>query len=64
MRWTEYVSGIGDRRGAYWVLVGRLGGNRPLERPRSIWENNIKVYLEEVGWSGMNWKEVMSFRVP
>jgi len=31
------------KRGAYRVLVGNLGGKRPLGRPRLIWENNIKV---------------------
>jgi len=26
MRWAEHVARIGDRRGAYSVLVGRLEG--------------------------------------
>jgi len=25
-------------------------GKRQLVRPRHRWENNIKVYLQEVGW--------------
>jgi hypothetical protein len=28
---------MGDRRGAYRVLVGRLDGKRPLVRSRSRW---------------------------
>ena len=31
---TQYVTRTGETRGAYRVLVGRPGGNRPLGRPR------------------------------
>jgi hypothetical protein len=34
-----------ERRGAYRVLVGQPEGRRPLARPRSKWENNIKMDL-------------------
>jgi hypothetical protein len=40
---------MGERRGLYRVLVGKPGGKRPLGRPRLRWEDNIKMYLEEVG---------------
>jgi hypothetical protein len=46
---------MGYRRGVYRVLVGKLGGNRPHGRPRRRWENNIKMYLQEVGCGGMDW---------
>jgi hypothetical protein len=46
---------MGDRRGVYRVLVGRSEGKRPLGRPRTRWEDNIKMYLQEVGWGGINW---------
>jgi hypothetical protein len=39
-----------DRRGAYRVLVGKPEGGRPLGRPRSRWEDNIKMGLREFGW--------------
>jgi hypothetical protein len=42
---------MGDRRGAYRVLVGRPEGNRPIGRPRHRRENNIKMYLKETGWN-------------
>jgi hypothetical protein len=45
---------MGDGRGAYRVLVGRPKGKRPLGRPRSRWENNIKVDLGEIGIDGAN----------
>ena len=34
-----------ERRDAYRVLVGKPEGKRPLGRPRSIWDGNIKIYL-------------------
>jgi hypothetical protein len=46
---------MGERRGAYRVLVGKPEGRRPLERPRRRWEDNIKMDLPEVGWGGMDW---------
>jgi hypothetical protein len=44
-----------DRRNAYGVLVGRLEGRRPLEKPRRRWEDNIKMDLKKVGWGYMDW---------
>ena len=44
------MAGMGKRKGVYWVLVGRLEGKRPLERPRHSWKDNIKMDLQEVGW--------------
>jgi hypothetical protein len=48
---------MGEKRGAYRILVGRPEG-RPLRRPRRRWEDNIKMGLEEVGWRGMDWIEL------
>ena len=53
-------------------------GKRQLGRPRHKWEDNIKMYLQEVGCGGMDWidlsqdrekwralvKVVMNLRVP
>jgi hypothetical protein len=44
------VARMGERRGAYRVLVGKPEGRRPLGRPRRRWEDNIKMDLREVGW--------------
>jgi hypothetical protein len=41
---------MGERRGAYRVLVGKPEGRRPLGRPRRREEDNIKMDLLEVGW--------------
>jgi hypothetical protein len=48
------VALIKDKRNAYRVLVGKQGGRRLLGRPRRRWEDNIKIYLREIGW-GMRW---------
>ena len=32
--WAEHVARMGERRGVYRVLVGKLEGKRPLGRPR------------------------------
>jgi hypothetical protein len=50
MRWAWHVACMGKKRGAYGILVGRPEGRPPLGRPRRIWEDNIKMDLQEVGW--------------
>jgi hypothetical protein len=42
--------------------VGRPEGRRPLGRLRRRWEDNIKMYLQEVGWGGMDWIELAQDR--
>jgi len=46
---------MGERRGLYRVLVGKLEGKRPHGRPRHRWEDNIKMDLKEVGYGCMDW---------
>ena len=41
---------MGDRTGAYRVLVGRPEGKRLLGRPRCRWENNIEINVQKIGW--------------
>jgi len=50
-----HVAHMGERRGIYRVLVGKPEGKRPLGRPRHRWEDNIEMYLQEVGCGGMDW---------
>jgi hypothetical protein len=58
--------------------VGKLEGKRSLERPRHIWEDNIKIDIREIGWGGTDWIDLpqdrdqwrtlmntaMNFRIP
>jgi hypothetical protein len=53
---------MGEKRGAYRILMGRPEGRRPLGRPRHRWEDNIKMDLQEVGWGDMDWIEVVQDR--
>jgi len=69
---------MGEGIDVYRILVGKLEGKRPLERPRRRWEDNIKMDIQEVGCGVMEWIElaqdrdswrarvnaVMNFRVP
>jgi hypothetical protein len=50
MKWAEHVACIGEKRGAYRILVGRPKGRRPLGRSRRRLEDNIKTDLQAVGW--------------
>jgi hypothetical protein len=45
MRWAGHVARMGQRIGLLRVLVGNLEGKRPLGRPKSRWEDNIKMEL-------------------
>jgi hypothetical protein len=40
---------MGERRGAYRLVVGKPDGRRALGRPRCIWDDNIKMDLRDVG---------------
>ena len=69
---------MGEWRSAHRVLVGTPEGKRPLTRPGRRWEDNIKMYIQEVEWGGTDWIDlaqdrnrwlvlviaVMNFRVP
>jgi hypothetical protein len=49
IRWVGHVAHMGDRRGAYRVLVGKLKGKRPPGRPRHRLEDKIKMDIQERG---------------
>jgi hypothetical protein len=46
------VARVGERRGAYRVLVRKPEGTRTLGRPVRIWEDDIKMDLQEIRWGG------------
>ena len=48
MGWAGHVARMEEGRGVHKVLVGKTEGKRPLGRPRCRWEDNIKMYLQEV----------------
>jgi hypothetical protein len=54
---------MGEGRDVYKVLVGRPEGKRPLGRPRSRWEDNMKMNLREMGIDEANWIRLAQDRV-
>ena len=62
MRWAGQVARMGERKGVYRVLVGKPEGKKPLGRPRSRWEENIKIDLQKVGCGDMDWIELAQDR--
>jgi hypothetical protein len=42
--------------------MGKPEDKRKLGRPRRRWEDNIKRDLQEVGYSGMDWIELVQGR--
>ena len=53
---------MGEGRRVHRVLVGKLEGKRPLERPRRRWEDNIKMDLQEVEGGCGEWMELAQDR--
>jgi hypothetical protein len=41
-----------EERNFYMILVGKSEGERPLGRHRHGSDDNIKIYLREIGFSG------------
>jgi hypothetical protein len=52
LRWAGHVARMGERRGAYRVLVGKPQGRRLLEKPRRRWEKILKRIFAEAEWGG------------
>jgi hypothetical protein len=46
---------MGEGRNVYRVLVGKPEGKRPLERPKSRWDDGLKMDLRDIGWGGVDW---------
>jgi hypothetical protein len=43
-----HVERVGERRSIYKILVGKSEVQRPLGRPKSGWEDNIKIIRGKV----------------
>ena len=77
MRWAGHVARMGEERGLYRVLVGKLEAKRPLGRPRRRWwiilgwvSRTCDGYLDWIGLAQYRdrWRTlvsaVMNLRVP
>ena len=54
-RWAGHVARMGEERGVYRVLVGKLEGRRPLRRPGRKWVDNIRMDFQVVRCGYMDW---------
>jgi hypothetical protein len=61
MRWAKHVARLGEDRNVYKALVGEPEGKRSLGRPKSGWEDEIKMDLTETGW-GVEWIQLAQDR--
>jgi hypothetical protein len=46
---------LGERRDAYEVMIGKPEVKRTHRRLRCRREDNIKMYLQEIGWESVDW---------
>jgi hypothetical protein len=58
MRWVGQVVLWGRGEAPAGFLVGKGEGRRPLGRQRRRCENDIKMDLREVAWSGWIWLRI------
>ena len=77
-RWAGHAARVAKRTDLYRVLVWRPEGKGPLGSPRRRGKDNIKMYLKELRWGGLDWiglaqdrdrrravvKAVMNFLIP
>ena len=54
---------MGEKRRLYSIVVGNPEDKRPLERPRRLWEDNIRKDLREVDVQDENWLDVAQDRI-
>jgi hypothetical protein len=69
MRWTGHVARMAEMKRVCNIFVENRKGKRTLGSHRRKWEDNIKIYLREMGlevvdWIclAQNWKTAMKFR--
>jgi hypothetical protein len=61
LRMTSHVTRMEEGRSAFKILSGISTGKRPLVRARRRWEDNIRMYLKEIGINMRNWVEFSTF---
>ena len=55
LRWAGHLVRMEEGGSNFKILTGKPKGKRPLGRPRRSWEDNIRMYLEEIGINVGNW---------
>jgi hypothetical protein len=62
LQWDGFAARMGEARKPKRILVGKPLGKYPLGRPRRKLEDNIQIYLKEIGFEddGWNWIGIVS----
>lgn len=56
------MSQLGSGTAMDGCLVGNTEGKRVLRRPSYRWEIDIKMYLKEIDWDGVDWADLAQDR--
>ena len=62
LRWAGHVARMEEGTSAFKMFTGKPTGKRPLGRPRRIWEDNIRMDLEEIGIKTRYWVDLAQYR--
>jgi hypothetical protein len=62
IRWEGHIARMGEMINAYTILVGKPVRKRSLGRARRRLEYNIKMYLREIRWEGVDWINLVQDR--
>jgi hypothetical protein len=55
LRWAGHVARMEECRSTFKILTGTPAGKMPLGRPRRRLEDDIRMYLKEIGINTRNW---------
>ena len=58
LRWAGHVARMDESRSAFKILTVKPTGKRLLGRPRSRWEDYIKIDLKEICINTRNWVDL------
>jgi hypothetical protein len=61
MRWAGHVAHMGEERGVYRVLLGKMEKRRPLGIPRCRWGEKTRKDLQRWDvsiWTGLGWPRI------
>jgi hypothetical protein len=53
---------MGEMRNLYKSFIVKPEEKKPLQTPRSRWEDNIRINLREIRWEGVEWMHLAQDR--
>jgi hypothetical protein len=60
--WAGHVSQMGEQSNVYRILVEKPEGKSPLRRPKRRRADNIKMFLRDIVWGGVDWIDLAEDR--